>query len=332
MRHFGARITDRFQLGDLRTVVIENELLRVTFLVDQGCDLIELLYKPKDIDFLWRSPNGIRERHFIPTAQTDKPFFDYYEGGWQELFPHASAPATYAGAELGFHGEVWGMPWEYQILKDEAEMVEVCFWVRTTRMPFRLQRTVSLGSGEPILRFHEIVVNEGTRELEFMWGHHPAIGAPFLDQSCVLDAPTGSVRIGDATRAWPIDSCGTDHSRMMPSPDKSEVMKYLIDLKEGWVALTKPAGNIGIGLAFDVNVFPYVWLWQEFGSTQDYPWFGRAYVLGMEPHSSLPKSVEPEGRMLRLAGGASMETDLCAVIYEAQGVKHIAPNGRVDAK
>jgi hypothetical protein len=28
----------------------------VTLLVDQGCDLIELLYKPADIDFLWRSP------------------------------------------------------------------------------------------------------------------------------------------------------------------------------------------------------------------------------------------------------------------------------------
>ena len=66
MRHFGVRVTDRFRLDTLRTVILENELLRVTFLVDQGCDIIELLYKPKDVDFLWRSPQGVRRRdHFI---------------------------------------------------------------------------------------------------------------------------------------------------------------------------------------------------------------------------------------------------------------------------
>ena len=329
MRHFGTRITDRFRLDDLRTVILENELLRATFLVDQGCDLIELLYKPKDTDFLWRSPNGIRRRPFIPTTQTDRPFFDYYEGGWQELFPHASAPATNAGAELGFHGEVWGLPWEYRICRDEADRVEVCFSVRTVRMPFLLQRSVSLRSGESILRFHEVVVNEGKKELDFMWGHHPAFGPPFLDRNCILDAPARSVCIGDTKRAWPVDSSGIDHSRMRPAPGRNDVMKYLIDLKEGWVALTQPARNIGIGLAFDADVFPYVWLWQEFGYTQDYPWFGRAYVLGMEPHSSLPKSVEPGGRMLHLAGGASLETDLCAVVYEAQGVKQISRDGEV---
>lgn len=80
----------------------------------------------------------------------------------------ASTPSTYAGAELGFHGEVWGLPCDYEITADEPEGVAVRFQVRTVRMPFLLTRAVSLRKGEPILRFHESVVNEGKRELEFM--------------------------------------------------------------------------------------------------------------------------------------------------------------------
>jgi len=333
LRHYGARVTDRFRIDSLRTVILENEFLRVTLLVDQGCDLIELLYKPADIDFLWRSPQWIRRRdHFVPTTHNTRPFFDYYEGGWQELFPHASTPSTYAGAELGFHGEVWGLPWDYEITVDEPERVEVRFQVRTVRMPFLLTRNVSLRKGEPILRFHESVVNEGERELEFMWGHHPAFGPPFLDADCILDAPAEKVMVGDDVYPWPVDPQGTDHSRLTPEHTDKEVMKYLHGLRAGWVALTQPKSRLGVGLVFDPQIFSYVWLWHEFGYTKDYPWFGRAYVLGMEPHSSLPGARETQGRLLRLAAGARMETDLLTVVYEAPGVRHIAPDGRVTPK
>ena len=37
---------------------MENELLRLTILVGKGTDIIELLYKPKDIDFMWISPKN----------------------------------------------------------------------------------------------------------------------------------------------------------------------------------------------------------------------------------------------------------------------------------
>lgn len=154
MRHFGVRVTDRFRLDDLRTIILENELLRVTILVDQGSDIIELLYKPKDVDFLWRSPQGVRRRPpLLPTAR--RPFFDYYEGGWQEIFPHASHGIEYARSGLGFHGEVRGLPWVYQIVKDHAEEVVVRFWVRTVRLSFYLEKTVTLRAQEGILRFHK---------------------------------------------------------------------------------------------------------------------------------------------------------------------------------
>ncbi len=35
-------------------------------------------------------------------------------------------------------------------------------------------------------------------------------------------------------------------------------------------------------------MLPYLWLWQELGASTDYPWWGQAYVVGLEPFSSYP--------------------------------------------
>jgi hypothetical protein len=68
-------------LDDLRTVTIENEMLRCTFLVGRGCDVIELLYKPKDVDFLWHRPQRARiPKGFTPTSYNARPFFDHCTG------------------------------------------------------------------------------------------------------------------------------------------------------------------------------------------------------------------------------------------------------------
>src|SRR5437773_10831950 len=99
-------------------------------------------------------------------------------------------------------------------------------------MPFYLEKSVSLRTQESTLRFHEVVVNEGKTPLQFMWGHHPAFGPPFLDGHCVLDAPACRVQIGEELLPWPVDFKGRDHSRLVPEESAGEVMKYLHDLRE----------------------------------------------------------------------------------------------------
>ncbi len=329
MRPPGARIQHHLLPDKGRVVSIENELLRATFLVDRGCDLIELLYKPEGVDFLWQFHGTKRDKNASRQPLSQTLFLDQYHGGWQELFPHAGAPASYAGVELGFHGEVWGLPWEFEIVREEPEEVAARFWVRTRQLPFLLQRTVSLRPGDAILRYSETVTNESKREMEFMWGHHPAFGPPFLDQTCILEAPAARVQVEGAFCSWPTDPSGKDHSRLILERSDQEVMKYLHELREGWVALTHPTRRIGVALIFDLDVFPYVWLWQEFGYTKGYPWFGQAYVLGVEPQSSLPRAREFGGRLLKLAAGASMETEIKTVVYEAAGVEHISRDGLV---
>src|SRR5690606_20223398 len=106
-RNFGCRLTEWIYRG-LRTLTLENELLRVTFLVDKGTDIIEFLHKPTDTDFMWRSPLGVRNpATFVPTAaRPDGAFLDYYEGGWQECLPTGGDEVPYAGTVFGVHGEV----------------------------------------------------------------------------------------------------------------------------------------------------------------------------------------------------------------------------------
>ena len=100
----------------------------------------------------------------------------------------------------------------------------------------------------------------------------------------------------------------------------------------GFIFGSALAMRLGVGFVFDPGVFDCVWLWHEFGYTLEYPWFGRAYVLGVEPMSSLPGARESGGRLLRLDGESSLETDFLTVAYEATGVRRISPAGVVTPK
>ena len=164
----------------------------MTIIADKGADIYEFLYKPRDVDFMWRSWVGLRDRsHFVPTSARAEAgaHMDYYEGGWQELFPNCGNLSLHQEAEIGQHGEVLLLPWRYTITKDEPDEIEVRFEVRTVRTPFHLVKTVSLRRNEAVLRIHERVTNESGQSVSFTWGHHPALGWPFIDESCRVDLP-----------------------------------------------------------------------------------------------------------------------------------------------
>ena len=160
-------------------------------MADKGTDIYEFLYKPLDMDFMWRNPLGFQNpSRFIPTINSQGGnFMDYYHGGWQEIFPIGSGACQYKGAEFGLHSESSLLAWDAQILRDEEDEVSVHFKVRTARTPFLLEKILTLRANEPILRIWERVTNLAEEPMDFMWGHHPAVGGRFLDESCVIDAP-----------------------------------------------------------------------------------------------------------------------------------------------
>jgi hypothetical protein len=87
-RHYGCRVEEYGWRGH-RLIVLENESLRVGVVASKGADVVELRFKPRDVDFLWHSPHPLLPpAEYAPTAPTPTgTFFDQYAGGWQESLP-----------------------------------------------------------------------------------------------------------------------------------------------------------------------------------------------------------------------------------------------------
>jgi hypothetical protein len=348
------RITETITGRFTRTVVLENDLLRCVVLADKGADIYQLTYKPRGTDVLWKAPWGFKELgSFAPTAMhSEVAWLDYYEGGWQEIFPSGGGPATAFGIEMPFHGEVSTVPWDYEILENHPERASVRFSVVTTRTPFRLERTMTIAAGQPWIQFDERLTNQGAISMDYMWGHHPAYGAPLLSGSCRLDVPAARIVTNptqtDPERSWFSDGesyswptivgrDGRSHDlRFIPAPtERVNNMGYLVDLREGWYGLTNRELGFGVGLVWPKEFFPVVWLWQELNGSFGHPWFGRAYVMGVEIWTSWPglglNAAQAAGTARTIGPGATDETSFRAVFYESRnGIRHLDPDGRVE--
>jgi hypothetical protein len=351
-RHWGCRVNDRITWHGYHALLMQNELLQIVVLLDKGAEIVQFLYKPLDVDFLWRAPNSLQDStHFIPAGGSPAaPFFDHWSGGWFEVVPNGGPACEYKGASLGYYAETINLPWQYRILDDRPERVSIGLWVTTYRTPFLLQKTLTLETGNPSLFIQERLTNQGEEPMEFMWGHHPVVGSPFLDESCYLSAPACNVEVFHAedgpdhrmglhqVERWPIikDCHGhpLDLRHVPPASARTMDNCYLRDFESGWIAITNRNRGVGFGLAWDAEVFRYVWLWQAFGGGLGFPWYGRTYNIGLEPWTSYPcvglAEAVQRGTAARLAGGQSLETWLTAVAYTGlETVAHIGSDGIV---
>ena len=335
-RNYGCRQTE-IVLKGYRALVLENEKIRATILLDKGTDLFELLYKPADIDFMWRSPlelNG-NNRNPVTKELENGSVLDNYEGGWQELLPSISSPTNYKGMGLGFHGEVMFLPWDCHVIEDTPLCVRVKLSVRMRRAPLFVTKTVTLRSQSPVLEFEETVTNTGDEEFMFMWGHHPAIGQPFLDDNCVIDLPVGA--IGQSYQvdfsgnspfepgrefAWPFaqdrNKVTVDLSKVMSPEKRIAFNTYIRNLKEGWYGITNLKLGIGFGMRWDAALFKYLLLWSVYRGFYGFPFYGRTYNIALELYSAIPDSLDEVirlGRALSLAPGARMSTRFSCIIY-----------------
>jgi len=337
-RNYGCRYQEVIYKG-YKTLILENEKLRVTILVDKGTDIIELLYKPKDIDFMWRSPIDFEacSKNPLTKVMDVGSFTDVYEGGWQELLPSITSPTNYKGMGLGLHGEVCLLPWNYQVVVDDPYEVSVKFYVRMRRAPLSVTKYITLKSDSSVLQFDEEIENIGDEEFKCMWGHHPALGKPFLDENCVIDLPEGSVG-----RTYQVDFSGNspfhpdtefdwpnvpdknknmvDMSKVM-SPDKKTAFNtYIKNLKDGWYGITNLKKGIGFGMKWDIDLFKYMLIWSVYRGFYDSPFYGRTYNIALELYSAIPDSLDEViklNRALCLGPGEKRSTRFYTIAYES---------------
>lgn len=320
--------------GPLKTATLENGALKITVEPSRGGDIRSLFHKPTGTEFLWDRCEG------RPTGAGETgagaEFLDQYAGGWHEMLPNFG-PGRLHGAEFGLCGEATLLEWDAELERADPEETCLCLDVRLRRLPLRLTKRLRLRGEEPTLLIEETLRNEGAQEIEFSWGHHPAVGPGFLSPDCEIETPGGRVRAvgpGGETAAiepgtegrWPLiaGSGGSqlDLSRVRPYAPGWEEDLCLPDVRAGWVGVTDRRRRLGFGLAWEREAFPHLWIWQNFGGRFDYPWYGSSYCLGLEPLSSFPFDIEDvlrAGTQRSLAPDEALTTRLCATVYRPRG-------------
>ncbi|MCX8081788.1 MAG: DUF4432 family protein [bacterium] len=313
----------------ITTVIMENDLIRLEILADKGTDIVEFLYKPLDIDFMWRSPIPLYKPYlFITTAEGKVGnFLDWYPGGWQEIFPNGGGICEYKGAVLGLHGEVALLPWRYDIVDDSREKLSIKFYTQTYRTPFLIEKTISIEKNNPFVCFDEKITNKSGEEMDFIWGHHPAFGKPFLSPDCIIRIKKAKVFVGkgdgrsftnlkQTEGIWPmvegINGKKVDISICPDEKDNVSEVMFLSELSEGKYEIFNTKLKIGFQFEFPLDVFRYIWFWRIGGGSFEYPWYGRNYNIALEPFSSLPNLADAvkRGDSLKLSAGASLKASI----------------------
>ena len=154
------------------------------------------------------------------------------------------------------------MPFDAVLAEDAPERVALRTRVRCYRSPLTLERTMSLKNDLAALFIEERVVNESVGEYAIMWGHHPAIGTPFLDSHCVVQAPAKKVEVmnihpnglwepGDGYDYPMVRNRRTgklqEVTRILPRDALSIDVLFFKELAEGWYGLTNQETGVGFG-------------------------------------------------------------------------------------
>ena len=165
-----------------------------------------------------------------------------------------------------------------------------------------MEKIFRLRYGSAALEIEGRATNEADIPLHAMWGQHIVYGRPFLRPGQRIKLPDGvrviphDVAINPAGRRvraggpweWPVvprDDGGETDLSVVPEPGGPSEIVYLTGFTEGWYEIS---GNIGMRVEWDADVLPYLWMWQELGASEGYPWWGRVYTIGLEPFSSMP--------------------------------------------
>jgi len=286
---FQARVDTSWTKDDLRTVILENSLLRVVILPEAGARIYHLVYKPLDTDLLWKHPR-IRPARLPFGARYD----DVWPGGWDELFPN-NEPGVINGELFPDHGEIWSVEWDSETA-ESADGVSASFYCRTRISDVSIKKTVSLRSGEPKVRVSYSLKNASGTAIPILWNLHVAMD---VSEHHRIEFPPMKVRVEPTypgtlvgapdKSSWPLITGpqGTVDLRKVPPASKKKLhFFYGLNLAEGWCGVINTHLRLACGLSFDRSVFPCCWLFGSFGGWRN------LNVAVLEPSTGYPFSME----------------------------------------
>jgi hypothetical protein len=322
-------VTEGATRGPWEALELAGGELAVALLPGKGCDIVEVVDRRSGVDVMMRTPWGFGR----PPAASSSSFerwLEAYSGGWQVLLPNGGDAVVQHGVEWGFHGEAGIVPW--RVDAHDADSARLSTWLISA--PLELERELRVAGRA--LEIVERVRNAGDEDVEVMWGHHPAFGAPLIEPGAVIttDARTftadsrapGAGLDPGARSAWPHAALAgggaLDLSVIPPAPGARAVLGYLSDFEHGTYTIANARLGLAATLEWPLDLFPNAWFWQELQASPGYPWFKRLYTTAIEPNTTIPgqgivRAREAGGVPLTLAAGTTREARLVLTLADA---------------
>lgn len=314
MRRETVTVDEDWSYRGIRSVLLENEFVRVLVFPELGAKIYDLIYKPFQKNVLWHNPR------IKPTkVPLGAAFDDVWCGGWDEIFPN-DAPCNVNGERYPDMGEAWSIAWGYSIIRPEErpETATLVTSVTTPITPCRLVRSLTIRAGEPTMHLRYLLENVGQDAVNFLWKIHPAFD---INESCSIGvlAKTGIVDpryahlYSESSRRyrWPVaQSKGggrIDLSRVSPPTAHTCSLHYVTDLEDGAVKLMNPMDNVDVKISFPKQILNNIWLFLAYGG------YRSLYTAVIEPSTSYPYDLAQaisEGRTSHLNPGQSLTCDI----------------------
>lgn len=294
-----------------KTIVLENELLQIAVFPEYGAKIWDMIYKPGRYNFLYHHPR-VEPRPPVFGAPVD----NWWCGGIDECIP-TGWTCDYKGEKLPDLGELWSLPWEWEVVKNSGNEVEIYLKRTTVIYPLLVERWMNLKKGEATLFMRHKITNLSNSFIEFNWGIHPVFN---ISPDWEIDIPPGEVFIEHAypddwlgkrgTRYhWPyaVDKSGRKvDMRKIPSVEQNtHDLHFVHELKDNYLGLVNRKDNLAIRLNFS-NVFKSIWLWLVYGG-----WRG-LYLAGIEAWTGYPARLTDaikEGEYAVLKPNAELRTE-----------------------
>jgi galactose mutarotase-like enzyme len=276
---------------DVDAIRLASEDVLVDVLPANGGDVFSVIDRRTEVDLLWKAPWGT-DLPMDDAATSRDRWLTRAWGGWQVLLPNTGDEASEGGSTWGFHGEAGLRSWP--VVSSAAGRLELELDLETA--PLRVRRVYRVEG--PSLSVDTSIHNVGPRSVEFLWGEHPTFGEAFAAGATLeIDAETVQIELADGVDLvvgdrvpWParaaLGAAALDH---IPARSPSRLLFAFLDgLQRGTYRLRNDRLGLAARLSWPLDVFPVVWLWEEIASTQDPPWNGEAYAVGIEPQTAYP--------------------------------------------
>lgn len=264
-------------------MVLENERLLVKILPQVGSKIQSIYDKNSNKEYLYQS-----SLYEFKKAQYDSDYGKGQFDGFDEMFPGISKCfyplEPWEGVKIPDHGEVWALPWKYEVNETSIQMK-----TNGVRFPYTLMKSVEFLK-ENTIQINYKVTNNSHFDFYYSWAAHPLFNCnenfqiilPPTVTQVINSVPSKRMGGFGEIHSWPITVTpdGTPYNMSEISPESSELYeKYYVCGKEkqGWSALRDIKTNESIVLSYPASKVPYLGIWVNEGG------YANQYNVALEP-------------------------------------------------